>query len=114
MSTSLYGYGPHIITADGDYDLKCVGDETRPQLATISLAFGAHTGNVTIKSKKMRSTVASFAAQAYVKQDGTVGTTALAADALAQVDATGKDLRLTLDSSNASPMTVEVHLANEQ
>ncbi len=38
MATTLYGYGPHTIAADGDYDVACVGGrEGRQKILTIGL-----------------------------------------------------------------------------
>jgi hypothetical protein len=112
MSQSLYGYGPHSITSDDDYDLKCVGTETRPQLLTIGLEFGTYDGNVTVKTRKQGSSE-SWKTQAYAKDDFSTSAAAVTANQDLQIDVTGKDVRLTTAGRSTGTLTVNLHLSNE-
>ena len=110
MSTTLFGYGPHSIAADGDYDVACVGGRPgRTKILTIGL--DRTGGTFSIKSRKAGSTD-DFAAQGYTNQAGTVVTTDLTADAAVQVDCTGKDIRIT--GSATSVGTLKFDIASEQ
>ena len=112
MSTSLYGYGPHSITTNDDYDLKAVGAETRPQLLTIGLEYGTYDGNVILKTRRQGSSD-TFITQAYAKPDATVATAALTANTNVQLDVTGKDVRLTTAGRTTGTLTVGLHLSDE-
>jgi hypothetical protein len=113
MATSLTGYGPFSITTNDDFDLKALGiDGSKAVLLTIGLKFGTFDGNVTIKSRR-RNSSDSFVTQSYVRPDGSVVSTALAADTVVQVDATGKDIRLTTASSSTGTLTAGIDVVND-
>ena len=111
--TRLYGYGPHTVAANDDYDIACVGAETRPQLLTIGLHFGTSPASVAITSRAHGGADA-FVSQAYIKPDGTTATAALSGtDTHVQIDCTGKDIRLTTTGGNANAMTWRFGLSSE-
>lgn len=112
MATSLFGYGPFAIITNDDFDLKAVGSETRPQLLTLGLEFGTFDGTVTVKTRRQGSSD-TFVTQSYVKPDLTGAATAISANTVVQVDATGKDVRITTAARSTGTLTVGLHLSDE-
>jgi len=103
MATTLLGYVaqqgppvvPHSITTNDDYDVACVRVDNISALLTIGLEIaGGYDGNITVKSRR-RGSNDSFVNQSYVKPDGSLGTTTINASTVIQIDATGKEIRLT-------------------
>jgi hypothetical protein len=113
MSTTLNGYGPHLITTNDDFPLAAVRvDSARPVLLTITLIFGTFDGTVTIKSRG-RDSAGTFSTQAYVKPDGSVASAAITADTTVQIDVSGKEIELTTASRTTGTLTVRLGLTTD-
>lgn len=110
MATTLYGYGPHNITADGDYDVACVGGRDGRQ-KRLTIGWDRTTGDIVVKSRKHGS-AADFVTQSYTKKDETLAAAALAADDVVYVDATDKDIRITGANTSAGELTFAVASEN--
>lgn len=113
MATKLYGYGEHAIATNDDFDIQCIRlDEPRAGLLTVGLTFNGFDGNFTLKSRRRGSSQA-FKAQSYVLQDGTLSSSAISADTTVQVDATGKDIRITSANRTTGTASLGFDVADE-
>ena len=110
----LIGYGPHVVSANDDYDLLAAqGDEGRDTDVTVGLEFlNGYNGTVTPKTRP-QGTSDSFAGAGYTKADETVASAGIAAGTNIRMKMTGKELRLTTTLRTAGELRITVRKSNE-